>query len=270
MEMPVRGATVAYRLGRSDRDRHARALLARAGIMVNGGQPWDMRIHHPDTLDRVLSQGSLGLGESYMDGWWDCEQLDGFFCRVLQARLDEQVGRPGWWWTLLRARLTNLQSLRRAWQVGRVHYDLGNDLYAAMLDPSMAYSCAYWAHAGDLAQAQEAKLELVCRKLALEPGMTLLDIGCGWGSLMLHAARHHRVESKRRRRIGGRTHRARRLPDGRRHATEVGDDARTLHRRGLLHPHQGPQDVLRHPHRLRHRWQTPPVDHEHRRCRRSC
>ena len=193
MEMPVRGATVAYRLGRSDRDRHARALLARAGIMVNGGQPWDMRIHHPDTLDRVLSQGSLGLGESYMDGWWDCEQLDGFFCRVLQARLDEQVGRPGWWWTLLRARLTNLQSLRRAWQVGRVHYDLGNDLYAAMLDPSMAYSCAYWAHAGDLAQAQEAKLELVCRKLALEPGMTLLDIGCGWGSLMLHAARHHRV-----------------------------------------------------------------------------
>lgn len=153
-----------------------------------------MRIHHPDTLDRVLSRGSLGLGESYMDGWWDSERVDELICRVLQARLDQQVGRPGWWWALLRARLTNLQSLNRAWQVGRVHYDLGNELYAAMLDPSMAYSCGYWAQATDLAQAQQAKLELVCRKLQLSPGMTLLDIGCGWGSLMLHAARHHGVQ----------------------------------------------------------------------------
>jgi cyclopropane-fatty-acyl-phospholipid synthase len=104
------------------------------------------------------------------------------------------VGQPGWWWAVLRAKLTNLQSVARSGQVARVHYDLGNALYAAMLDPSMAYSCGYWAHARNLAEAQEAKLELVCRKLALEPGMTLLDIGCGWGSLMLHAARHHQVQ----------------------------------------------------------------------------
>lgn len=194
MEMPFKDMPVADRLVRSDRDRRARELLAEAGIMVNGGRPWDMRIHHPDTLDRVLSRGSLGLGESYMDGWWDSERVDELICRVLQDRLDQQVGRPGWWWALLRARLTNLQSLNRAWQVGRVHYDLGNELYAAMLDPSMAYSCGYWAQATDLAQAQQAKLELVCRKLQLSPGMTLLDIGCGWGSLMLHAARHHGVQ----------------------------------------------------------------------------
>jgi cyclopropane-fatty-acyl-phospholipid synthase len=87
-----------------------------------------MRIHHPGTLARVLAQGSLGLGESYMDGWWDSEQVDELICRLLQARLDEQAGHPGWWWAQLRARLTNLQSLSRAWQVGRVHYDLGNDL----------------------------------------------------------------------------------------------------------------------------------------------
>ncbi len=193
MEMPIKDVSVARRLGQSDRHQRARELLALAGITVNGGRAWDMHIHHPDTLDRVLSQGSVGLGESYMEGWWDCERVDELICKVLQARLDEQVGHPGWWWALLRARLTNLQSLSRAWQVGREHYDLGNDLYTAMLDPSMAYSCGYWAHADDLAQAQEAKLELVCRKLQLEPGMTLLDIGCGWGSLMLHAARHHRV-----------------------------------------------------------------------------
>ena len=163
MEMPFKDMPVADRLVRSDRDRRARELLAEAGIMVNGGRPWDMRIHHPDTLDRVLSRGSLGLGESYMDGWWDSERVDELICRVLQARLDQQVGRPGWWWALLRARLTNLQSLNRAWQGGREHYDLGNELYAAMLDPSMAYSCGYWAQATDLAQAQQAKRELVCR-----------------------------------------------------------------------------------------------------------
>lgn len=194
MEMPIKDLSLANRPGRADRGQRARELLASAGIMVGGSRPWDMQIHHPDTLDRVLSQGSLGLGESYMDGWWDCERLDEFICRVLEARLDEQVGHPGWWWAMLRARLTNPQSRSRAWQVGRLHYDLGNDLYSAMLDESMAYSCGYWAQANDLAQAQEAKLELVCRKLQLTPGMTLLDIGCGWGSLMLHAARHHGVQ----------------------------------------------------------------------------
>ena len=193
MEMPVNHMSLSDRAGRSDRDQRARALLASAGITVDGTRPWDMQIHHPDTLDRVLAQGSLGLGESYMEGWWDCERVDEFICKVLQARLDTQVGHPGWWWALLRARLTNLQSGARAWQVGRMHYDLGNDLYSAMLDESMAYSCGYWAQADGLAQAQEAKLELVCRKLQLTPGMTLLDIGCGWGSLMRHAARHHGV-----------------------------------------------------------------------------
>ncbi|WP_300557293.1 cyclopropane fatty acyl phospholipid synthase [Limnohabitans sp. Rim8] len=173
--------------------RRACDLLATADIRVGGGRPWDMRVRHPDTFDRILTRGSLGLGESYMDGWWDCDHVDEFIARILRARLDEQVGRAGWLWASLKARLTNLQSPHRAWQVGELHYDLGNDLYEAMLDPSMAYSCAYWPAAQTLQQAQEAKLELVCQKLQLQPGMTLLDIGCGWGSLMLHAAKRHGV-----------------------------------------------------------------------------
>jgi cyclopropane-fatty-acyl-phospholipid synthase len=123
--------------------RRASELLATADIRVGGGRPWDMRVHHPDTFDRILTRGSLGLGESYMDGWWDCDQVDEFITRILRARLDEQVGRAGWLWASLKARLTNLQSPHRAWQVGEMHYDLGNDLYEAMLDPSMAYSCGY-------------------------------------------------------------------------------------------------------------------------------
>ncbi len=171
--------------------RRAADLLATAGITVGGTQPWDMQVHHPATFDRILTQGSLGLGESYMDGWWDCRAVDEFIARVLRARLDRQVGRAGWIWASLKARLTNLQSEQRAWQVAETHYDLGNDLYEAMLDPSMAYSCGYWAQASSLEAAQEDKLDLICRKLQLRPGMRLLDIGCGWGSLMLFAARHY-------------------------------------------------------------------------------
>jgi cyclopropane-fatty-acyl-phospholipid synthase len=199
-----------------DNWRRATQLLALADIRVGGGRPWDMRVHHPDTFDRILTRGSLGLGESYVDGWWDCDQVDEFITRILRARLDEQVGRVGWLWASLKARLTNLQSQHRAWQVGEMHYDLGNDLYEAMLDPSMAYSCAYWPQAQTLAQAQEAKLDLICQKLKLQPGMTLLDIGCGWGSLMLFAAQHYGVHcvgltiSKEQAKLGAK--KARNLP----------------------------------------------------------
>ncbi|ULQ46678.1 cyclopropane fatty acyl phospholipid synthase [Flagellatimonas centrodinii] len=169
-------------------------LLERAGIRLNGPRPWDLQIHHRQTARRILAQGSLGLGESYMDGWWDAEQLDTLIFRLLSARLDQAVRTPALAWAGLRARLFNLQNEARAWMVGQQHYDLGNDFFAAMLDPSMAYSCGYWADADTLADAQFAKLDLVCRKLGLQPGMRLLDIGCGWGSLMRHAAEHYGVE----------------------------------------------------------------------------
>ncbi len=171
----------------------ATALLERADVRVGGTREWDIQIHHPQVLQRILAQGSLGLGESYMDGWWDCERVDEFIARVLRARLDRRVGSPGLWLSVLRARVMNLQSVARAWQVGREHYDLGNDLYQAMLDPYMAYSCGYWTRATTLEQAQEAKLDLICRKLGLVRGMTLLDIGCGWGSLLRFAAEHYGV-----------------------------------------------------------------------------
>ncbi len=169
-------------------------LLQRADVRLNGPRPCDMQVHHRQTARRILAQGSLGLGESYMEGWWDAEQLDELIHRVLTARLDQTVRNPALVWAGLRARAFNLQNAARAWMVGQQHYDLGNDFFAAMLDPSMAYSCGYWAEANTLADAQFDKLDLVCRKLGLQPGMRLLDIGCGWGSLMHHAATHYGVE----------------------------------------------------------------------------
>jgi len=182
-----------------DVDRHAEGvqllaeLLGEAGVRLGGDRPWDMQLHRPEAADRILARASLGPGESYMDGDWDAAQLDEFIRRILQARLDEKVRSPHLIWHVLRTRLLNRQNPRRAHQVGEVHYDLGNDFFEAMLDSRMTYTCGYWAQADTLEAAQEAKLDLVCRKLGLRPGMRLLDIGCGWGSLMKFAAERYGV-----------------------------------------------------------------------------
>lgn len=169
-------------------------LLSRAGITVNGPAPSDIQVKHPDFFKRVLQEGSLGLGESFMDGWWECERLDVFFNNVLRAGLDSQL--PHHLRDTLRiasARLFNLQSKKRAWIVGKEHYDLGNDLFTRMLDPLMQYSCAYWKDASTLEEAQLAKLHLICEKLQLQPGMRVLDIGWGWGGLAYYMAKNYGV-----------------------------------------------------------------------------
>jgi len=169
-------------------------LLSKAGVAINGPSPADLQVKNPDFYKRVLQQGSLGLGESYMDGWWECERLDQFFTNVIKAGLENQL--PTHFKDTLRvlgARIFNLQTQKRAWMVGKEHYDLGNDLFSHMLDGQMQYSCGYWKTADNLADAQRDKLRLVCEKLQLAPGMRILDIGCGWGGLAEFAAREYGV-----------------------------------------------------------------------------
>jgi cyclopropane-fatty-acyl-phospholipid synthase len=167
-------------------------IFAAADIHLDGRRPWDIRVHDERFYARVLSAATLGLGESYMDGWWDCEALDELFFRAIRARLAERVGLN------LRATVSfataiglNLQNKRRARRVGRKHYDLGNEFFQAMLDPAMQYSCGYFRETTDLAEAQLHKMALICRKLGLQSGMRLLDIGCGWGGLAKYAAEQH-------------------------------------------------------------------------------
>lgn len=170
-------------------------LLAPLEIQFNGSSLWDLEVHDGRFYDRVLAGGSMALGESYMDRWWDCRCLDQFFDRVLSAELDTKViNRATEAWAIFRAWLSNRQSSASAHKIGEYHYDIGNDLYRAMLDKRMIYSGAYWNNAGDLDQAQESKLELICRKLRLEEGQRLLDIGCGWGGLAVYAAGKYGVE----------------------------------------------------------------------------
>jgi cyclopropane-fatty-acyl-phospholipid synthase len=169
-------------------------LLRKAGVEINRGNPWDIRVKDERLYGRVLAQGSLGLGEAYMDGWWDAERLDQFIERVLSAGLAEEVRKDlKTAAKIAAAALLNRQTKRRAFIVGEEHYDLGNDLYEAMLDRRLVYTCAYWKHATNLDEAQEAKLDLVCKKLKLAPGMRVLDIGCGWGSFAKYAAETYGV-----------------------------------------------------------------------------
>ena len=170
-------------------------LLALADVKINGTRPWDVQVHNPDLYTRVIKQESLGLGEAYMEGWWDCEAIDQFFMKITRARLDRLVlNNKRFLWRLFISKYFNLQSIKRAFIVGEKHYDLDNNLYEKMLDPLMVYSCAYWKDANNLADAQIAKLDLICRKIGLKKGDRILDIGCGWGSFSWYAATHYGVE----------------------------------------------------------------------------
>lgn len=172
-----------------------RNLFDLAGITINGDNPYDIHIHNDQFYKRILCDGALGLGESYMDGWWDCQAIDQFIDKVLKADLESKI-KTTWKMALhvLKARLFNLQKVSRAFQVGEKHYDLGNDLYEAMLDKRLNYTCGYWKNANNLDEAQEAKLDLVCKKINLKSGMKILDLGCGWGSFAKYAAENYGAE----------------------------------------------------------------------------
>jgi len=167
-------------------------MLKLADIKINGDRPWDIQVHNNRLFSRVVAEGSLGLGEAYMDGWWDCKRLDEFFCHIFKAKVDEKLKRNiGNVIDLLLSKTFNLASKSRSFTYGSEHYNLGNDLYRAMLDKRMIYTCGYWKDAKNLDEAQEAKLELVCKKIELKPGMTVLDLGCGWGGFAKYAAERY-------------------------------------------------------------------------------
>ncbi len=172
----------------------AQQLLDPADIRIDGERPFDIQVHDGRLFARVFANGSLGLGEAYMDGWWDCEALDEFFHRLLSVRLDEHVKPLRDIPRVLRAKLLNDQTPRRSLRVGEQHYDIGNDLYERMLGRYLVYSCGYWREADNLDDAQVAKMDLLCRKMGLEPGMRVLDIGCGWSEMVRFMAERYGAE----------------------------------------------------------------------------
>ena len=171
------------------------SLLEKADIKINGSRPWDIQVHNKALYVRILRQGTLGLGEAYMEGWWDCDSLDTMICKALRAKLERYISHnlP----VLANMAfyvLCNPQTVGRARIVAEKHYNFSNEMFECMLGPTMNYSCGYWRNADNLDQAQTDKMELICRKLKLEEGMSVLDIGCGWGGLATYMAKHYNVK----------------------------------------------------------------------------
>ncbi len=173
-------------------------LLTKADVKVGGSRAQDIKVHDERFYDRVFSDGSLGVGESYMDGWWSSKQLDKTMTLVFRSNLSEQIGideQVKFAFYYLKSRWANQQKGKKAYKNAQSHYDIGNDLYEPMLGPTMAYTCAYWARgAKNLDQAQTDKYELICQKLGLKKGMTVLDVGCGWGGLATYMAKKYGCE----------------------------------------------------------------------------
>lgn len=170
-------------------------LLSRdADIIVNGDRRTDIRVRDKRLYGRAMTRGTLGLGEGYMAGWWDAEQLDETVTRLLLANVKASIPIDlGLWLSYLKSSLINLQRWR-VFEVAEKHYDVGNDLYEAMLDQRMIYSCGYWSNVNTLDAAQEQKLDLICRKAQLQKGQRILDIGSGWGGFLKFAAENYGVE----------------------------------------------------------------------------
>ncbi len=170
-------------------------LLNGCDVRIGGSRPWDIKVHNPHFYARVMAQGALGFGESYMDGWWDCGAIDECVARIMQADLLTEVhATPAMAFAYLRARVRNRQTKHSSFGNAQAHYDIGNDLFTAMLDRRLTYTCGYWKDAHTLDEAQEAKLDLVCRKIGLKAGQRVLDIGCGWGSFAKFAAEKYGVK----------------------------------------------------------------------------
>lgn len=170
-------------------------LLDYADIKINGSRPWDIQIYNEQLYDRIISDKSLGLGESYIEGWWDSSHLDEMITKLLEAKIDQKIkSSSSLTFKYLLHRLFNYQNKHKAKKSVEYHYDLGNNLFQLMLDKEMNYSCGFWEKASNLDEAQIHKMDLICRKLKLSPGLRVLDIGCGWGGLARYAAKNYGVE----------------------------------------------------------------------------
>lgn len=164
-------------------------LFSQGGIALNGPNPWDIQVQNNRFFNRVLTGGSLGFGESYMDGDWAVDQLDALIRRIIRMQVAQNaIVSFNRVWHDLKPRLINLQNRAGSRAIADTHYNLDHRLFSQFLGPYNQYTCCFFNKAQTLAEAEIEKLEMVCNKLDLQPGDKVLDIGCGWGGFARYAA----------------------------------------------------------------------------------
>lgn len=169
-------------------------LFNEIGVTIGGSNPRDPIVYNDEVWGRIAGGGAVAMGETFMDKYWDVDDLADFVYRIQKSTFDwKSVISAGSMLFILRHKFFNLQIGHRAYEVAEEHYDLGNDLYQVMLDKRMIYTAGYWDNVDTLNAAQEAKLDLICRKLGLQKGQSILDIGCGWGGFMKYATEKYSV-----------------------------------------------------------------------------
>lgn len=166
-------------------------ILALADVRVSGDRPWDIQVRDERVYRRVLLEGALGLGESYMDGWWDSADLEELIVRFVTRGIEGRARLvPNFLGLNALSRVINRQDRPLFEKVVR-HYNLDNELFSSFLGKYKCYSCAYYEDTDDLDEAQLLKMDLICRKMALSPGDRVLDIGGGWGEMARHMAQRY-------------------------------------------------------------------------------
>lgn len=170
-------------------------ILQPAGIELDGKNPYDPQIHDDRAYNMILGGGTLGVGNAYIEGFWGCDRVDELVSKVLEADLHSMIAAsPQLLARSALARVVNMQTPHRSKQVAEMHYDLPSELYEAFLDSNMQYTCGYWRKADNLDEAQRQKMSLVAKKLGIQQGMKVLDIGFGWGQLANYFAEEHGAE----------------------------------------------------------------------------
>jgi len=163
-------------------------LFSQAGVTLDGSNPWDIQLHD-DRFYRSAMRGSLGFGESYMEGIWDVDSIDALFRRIIRMNITRSslvsINRL---YLNIKSRLTNLQTRLGSLAIAETHYDLDHRLYELFLGPYNQYTCCFFNKAQTLPEAEIEKLEMICDKLDLREGDKVLDIGCGWGGFARYAA----------------------------------------------------------------------------------
>ena len=188
---------VYYLVNSNNSEEKLKLILKKhCNITINGNNPQDIIVTNNKFYNMALTNGELGVSESYMYGYWYSNDLYSTIYQLCSnyksiSYYDFNINDV---LSILSRKIFNQQTISRALVDVQSHYDIGNDLYTRMLDKNMQYTCGFWQDTNDLDTAQLQKMKIIGQKLNLKPGDTLLDIGCGWGYLINYLSKEYNVK----------------------------------------------------------------------------